>query len=555
MKQTHSFTLRILFLGIGLVLTTSLRAIPASRISKTITLPDGSMVTLQLTGDEFCHFYVDSTNQKYICRENSTFEKLPTAETSKRMLRAAQKREERRAPLMRQTTTDLPPRGLVILVNFPDVQFKTSNSVAEMDSLLNGKNYTYDLSIGSVSQYFSDQSAGQYRPIFDVVGPVTLPYNANYYGANNEDGDDVLPGDFVIHACSIAAQIPGIDFNNYDSNQDGWLDFVYLIYAGYGEADSGIENTLWPISWSVPSSIYFGNCSLTDYTDTLQYTFGGKTINQFAYSSELNYYITIQNLRGFSLSNPKRNGIGTLCHEFSHVIGLRDYYDTEYGYNYEHSLTPGSFSLMNTGCYNMDGDVPPDYSVYDRFCMGWSTPTLLTDSQEVIIPQDNYSGYCITLDDVMPTPFDTTAVYYIENRQKNGWDVGLPHHGMLLWKIRFDSQLWYENKVNCPENDPHVMIVSAGGDYYYDSRIPFPGTRNVTSYMDIPGHYISSITEQDSTINFIFSSSCTSEKEEPGTTESGLYDFSTESTEKFIHNGQLYIRKNGNSYSILGTKL
>ena len=99
------------------------------------------------------------------------------------------------------------------------------------------------------------------------------------------------------------------------------------------------------------------------------------------------------------------------------------------------------------------------------------------------------------------------------------------------------------------------MIVSAGGDYYYDSRIPFPGTRNVTSYMDIPDHYISSITEQDSTIRFIFSSSFIPETEEPGTTEPGLYDCSTDSTEKIIHNGQLYIRKNGNIYSIFGTKL
>lgn len=554
MKQTHSFTLRILLIGIGVALTTSMRAIPASRITKTATLIDGSVVTLQLVGDEFCHFYVDSINQKYIRRQDGTYEKILSAESNRRMLRAVQKREDMRSPRMRQST-DLPPRGLVILVNFQDQQFHASNSAAEMDSLLNGKTYTYDLSIGSVRQYFYDQSAGQYNPFFDVVGPVTLPNNAAYYGSNNEDEDDVLPGDFVLHACSIAAEIPGIDFSNYDSDQDGWLDFVYLIYAGYGEADGGGENTLWPCSWDIPSSIYFGNCSLTDYMDTTQYTFGGKTIGKFAYSSELNYRTTIRNVRGFSLTNPKRNGIGTLCHEYSHVIGLLDYYDTEYGYNHENYLTPESFSLMGSGSYNIDGDVPPNYSVYDRFCLGWSSPTLLTDSQEVIIPQDNYSGYCITLNDVMPTPYDTAAVYYMENRQQNGWDIGLPHHGMLLWKIRFDLQLWIENKINCPENDPHIMIVSAGGDYYYDSRIPFPGTRNVTSYMDIPDHYISSITEQDSTIRFIFSSYFISETEEPGTTESELYDCSTDSTEKIIHNGQLYIRKNGNIYSIFGTKL
>ena len=548
---------RTLFLYFVILTAMSIAAAPASRITKTVMLADGTTVSLRLVGDEFCHFYVDSLNQKYAKRPDGLFEKISQSQSQKKMLRAAQMRNSRGAKQL-QRSASLAPRGLVILVNFQDLQFQQSNTAAEMDSMLNAENYTYDRSIGSVRKYFSDQSAGQYTPIFDVIGPVTLPQNMAYYGANDASGNDVLPGDFVLHACSIAAEIPGVDFNNYDSNQDGWLDFVYLIYAGYDEASSSIEDLLWPASWSLPAAIYFGNSSLTDYTDTLQFTFGGKAIGLFAYSSELNYRISNRNIRGFSLSNPKRNGIGTICHEFSHVIGLKDYYDTEYGYNYNNFLTPDAFSLMDCGNYNCDGDVPPNYSNYDRFLLGWCTPTLLTDSQEVVIPQDDYSGYCITLNDSLPTPFDTAAVYYLENRQKTEWDAGISYHGMLIWQIRYDSALWYNNKVNCTDNDLHVKLLSASGDYTNTTSIPFPGTGSITNYNDIANHSISSILEQDGNISFSFSSSYIPTPDipdEPENPEAGFENPETDNAEKYIRDGQIYIRKNGEIYSILGSKL
>lgn len=64
---------------------------------------------------------------------------------------------------------NLAPRGLVILVNFLDVHFRDINTVADMDSMLNGHNYKYHKSYGSAKRYFEDQSLGQYSPVFDVV--------------------------------------------------------------------------------------------------------------------------------------------------------------------------------------------------------------------------------------------------------------------------------------------------------------------------------------------------------------------------------------------------
>jgi M6 family metalloprotease-like protein len=139
---------------------------------------------------------------------------------------------------------NLAPRGLVILVNFLDVHFRDINTVADMDSMLNGHNYKYHKSYGSAKRYFEDQSLGQYSPVFDVVGPIQLPDSLSYYGRNlsNRRGADAKAPDMVLKACSIASQLPGVDLSLYDTDNNGDLDIVYVIYAGYGESDSHIDN-------------------------------------------------------------------------------------------------------------------------------------------------------------------------------------------------------------------------------------------------------------------------------------------------------------------------
>jgi hypothetical protein len=143
---------------------------------------------------------------------------------------------------------NLAPRGLLIMVNFTDVQFAENNTQLAFDSLANGDNYTYNGATGSCKQYFTDQSNGKYSPQFDVVGPVTLPNPMAFYGANADDGNDKYIVDFVIDACKGADSL-GVDFANYDNDEDGMVDFVYIIYAGYAESEWGGESTIWPHNW------------------------------------------------------------------------------------------------------------------------------------------------------------------------------------------------------------------------------------------------------------------------------------------------------------------
>ena len=462
------------------------------------------------------------------------------------MLRDSADTEQDRYPLRKMLSEgpartpgvlNLAPRGLVILADFADVHFRPQNTRAEMDSMMNGTSYTYYKSIGSARQYFHDQSHGQYTPTFDVVGPVQLPDSLRYYGGNTSGrGSDAKPGDMVLKACSIASTIDGVDFSLYDANNDGMLDFVYVIYAGYGESDSRVDSLIWPASWTMPSAVRSGKTSLPSNAPSSEYTFQGKTITYYAYSSELNYYNTIYRpTPGYSDSIPLRAGIGVLCHEFGHVLGLPDYYDTNNGTNYDEFLTPGNWDIMDVGAYNEDGYVPPSYSPHERWWIGWDTPTLLKDTQNITLPADNLTSLYLTRNRTAASATTTDTIYYLENRQQTGWDKGLPGHGMLIWQVVYSPGIWSSNTPNNTAHKPRYIPLAADGQYTYSSKSglqgddgdPFPGSQNVTSVSLFGKTDITDIAETDGVITFKFCGGDTLDTALPNLSEStrimGIY--------------------------------
>ena len=175
-----------------------------------------------------------------------------------------QQRAERVAQ-MPQNRQSLADRGLLIVVEFANTPLATNNTVQSFDSLANAEDYSYNGATGSCKKYYQDQSNGQYTPHFDVVGPVVLPEKLEYYGKDAAStGDDQYIADFVIDACKGAQQI-GVDFSNYDQDNDGYVDLVYIIYAGYSQADGGPAISIWPHAWDLQSALYFGNTNQKEY--------------------------------------------------------------------------------------------------------------------------------------------------------------------------------------------------------------------------------------------------------------------------------------------------
>jgi M6 family metalloprotease-like protein len=352
---------------------------------------------------------------------------------------------------------------LVILVNFSDNTFSVPNAQARYNDQFNGANYTTDGATGSVKQYFKDNSMGNFDPTFDVVGPVTMSKPMAYYGGNDTSGSDLHPEEMVFEACQLIDS--QVNFADYDLNNDGVVDNVYVIYAGYGEASGAPANTIWPHAWEV--------------TNTTK--LDGKTISSYSCSNEL------QGTSGVLI-----DGIGTSCHEFSHTIGLPDLYDTDYEKNGQ-ALDVDTWSLMAYGCYNNNGMTPPYYISIERELLGWGTATELTSAS-------NLNLNSIATNQFYKISTKTPNEYYLlENRQLTGWDSFLYQHGLLVYHVDKSTAYasrWADNTINAYSDHQCADVVEADGTaVMYDGTNesawlasvkgdPFPGTSGKTEFTD-----------------------------------------------------------------------
>ena len=443
----------------------------------------------------------------------------------------------RMMPAAIELPINLAPRGLVILVSFSDVEFQTEK--AEIDSMLNGSNYVRDFDYsyvykgetyeghlhheGSARQYFEASSFGQYSPHFDVVGPVRINKPYSTYGQGfKESATKVAP---MIEAALDSVKNE-VDFSIYDNNSDGVVDFVYVIYAGRGEADTeGNTNLIWPkASSNIPSS-------------TKRYN--GKLIGRWACSNEMN-------------PNGQHDGLSTFAHEFSHVLGLPDFYATN---NSEHK-TLGLWDIMDYGTYMNEGNTPPLYSANERFFFGWLTPTLLTEPVTDTLPslEEHNVARMITLtntSNLIGNNTDPSTYWLLENRQQIGWDAHLWGHGLMLTKLNINSS-WTNSTINNNPSNMGCDIIEAdgiSGDDYWAGKYTDLFPAGATSYLNITNHELTDIQEVDGMIIY---------KHQGGTpTESVTVsaESETKGTQKIWHEGQIYIYHNNRYYNLLGQPL
>ena len=468
----------------------SVWAVPARRGGLVVTQPDGSELTVYQHGDEHFH-WLTNTQGEWLSMDADGYYRVTEALSAEQI--AAKRQTAPRRAEYQATPLNIATRGLIILVNFKDAAFTTSK--AEMDSMLTGKNYTRNYtykyygrnytveSKGSAWKYFYDSSNGQYDPQFDVVGPVTVSQNMAYYGGNLGGGDK-NPEAMIVEACKLVND--SVDFSLYDNDNDGIADFVYVIYAGYGEADGGAANTIWPHQYFIFQTLKLDNTK----------------IYRYACSNEMDNY------------TKHHTGIGTFCHEFSHVLGLPDLYETT---GYGTHKTMGQWSILDYGPYNNDGNTPPAYSAYERFFMGWLTPRLITEPENITLTELNESQEALLISssdqhNLIGNDPDPTTFYLLENRQQTGWDEYLPGHGLMLTKIQYNYKKWFDNTVNNTAKSMGVDLIEADGKAPdYDDARPSNGymgkakdlfPAGATAYTLITDHAIEEITEENGVIAF-----------------------------------------------------
>lgn len=541
--------------GLGLLLCVpqDAEAIKAYPRPVTITQPDGTKITVRIHGDESFHYTTtidgfmlerDKTGFfRYVNYDFNTGIKTLSAQRARNVgertaeektfvanLKAAQlitaDMKTRRTPMLKKhgravrpwlkkqpmmkanaanaaaaNNVDGESQYLVILVNFADCAFQYKNE--DFETWLNEPGYSTNGGTGSVKDYWRDNSMGQFVPNFTVVGPYTLSQNQLYYAGNAEDtGEDANPRAMIKEACQLAKGAnPGLDFSRYDNDGDGFVDNCYVIYAGYSEASTANGDDMWPHSWTMGDDVF---------------EIDGVKIDEYSCSAEL------VGMPG-APEEPTMDGIGTFTHEFGHILGLKDMYDTD-DYTNGYGVDPGAYSLYASGSYNNDSRTPPCLMAFERFQMGWiDTNTELTELKD---PEDvelnNISTNKARYINAQPDRDVTTGVewFILENRQQTGWDSYIPAHGLLITHFDYTQESYAEYwSVNGPNNNAKhrcMYIKAADGVDDENSRAgdTYPGTSASTEFTDtstpnslnwnnepvnVP---ITNITEQDGIIRF-----------------------------------------------------
>ena len=321
-------------------------------------------------------------------------------------------------------------KGLVVLVNWNDRSFIINEPIEFYQKLTNQDNY-------SARDYFYDNSMGMFDPTFDVVGPVTIDYSCEYpwpkdANGNVTDGYMNRVNDVLKAVMTEVGKI--VDFNNYDLNNDGNIDMVYLIFAGYGSYVQGNNmKYIWPHANDYTPKWKDG--TYADYFGFPQYD--GKKFGRYACSVE------IQDLEEKASEHRYPDGIGTICHEFSHVLGLADHYDVDYQQN-GLAETPGKYDIMDTGADNHQGLSPVGYNAFERKVLGFADNTITTLEAAGTYQLEPLNTSNIAY--IVNTAKDG-EVFYIENRQLTGWDECLPNAGLLIWRADTSNPKKFINNI------------------------------------------------------------------------------------------------------------
>jgi len=492
----------------ALALSLGARAAKAYPEPIMVTQANGERITIVLHGDEQYNWatamdgsllVLDDGNYRKANAEEERTWRVEMAEMEQLAWLKATGRGPRREPVQ-TTTTMFPhlgtPKALVLLADFQDRKFLHDDETTRQifDAYLNqeeGKptheaDATLSHNEGSVRKYFSDMSKGLFVPQFDVAAPVHLSGDMAVYGAGRSDN----MAKFVPEVCRLADQA-GVDFSQYDANDDGYVDLVYIIYAGWGQSTGGPVESIWPKSGVVSGG-----------------TYDGKQVRRYGVHSELC-------MNESTWATPRINGIGLFCHELSHCMGLPDFYPTATAAQKAYNPSMEYFDVMDNGEYVQNGYVPVAYTAWEREAMGWISIDTLRESQTVQLRSLDATDNPGMAYRIM-NPDDPTGHEYLiaQNLQQEGWNRilcgRLGAHGMLLTHVHYNASAFSPggNTVNNVIGHSRMTFIPAGGDYVsgyevsdapasqkaakqaeyfaFHARSVFPGSGEVTGLPAIP---------------------------------------------------------------------
>jgi M6 family metalloprotease-like protein len=337
---------------------------------------------------------------------------------------------------------------------------------------------------GSVKKYYEETSYGAFTltpavetdaalggSVNDGIVSVTLP-NAHPNTANSRDDRNRQ----IVHDALLAAA-PYVNFAAFDTDGDAVISsqelHIIVVVAGYEASFStSCGSSVWAHQWGLYGAV------------------PAVTLNGVEVGGS---YTQVGEWHCSSSSPPGHQAtIGPLVHELGHDLGLPDLYDTDGS-----SEGIGKWGTMGGGSWNrvsLMGDSPANMDPWSKYFEGWVTPSVVTGT----MTNETISPAATTADvyQLLPGTPDSGEYFLVENRQKLGFDAGLPGVGLMIWHV--DTQK-VDNTEECYPGGPpcalshyKVAVVQADGLYDLeknansgDVKDPWPGSLNKIILDDI----------------------------------------------------------------------
>lgn len=346
-----------------------------------------------------------------------------------------------------RTARHRPTRGemkcLVVLIDFSD---NPGNRPAQefRDMLFSRDTFR----TGSMRDFYAENSRGH----LDLDGHVTdwlrMPETYAHYTAGKSGTGDYPHNAQKMAEDAVKLAADAVNFKDFDGDEDNFLDGLFLIHAGEGAETDEDETTrgdkIWSHQWNLTAP------------------FTSRGVSVFAYCTE-----------------PEDGRVGVFSHEFGHMLGLPDLYDTT-----NRSQGVGAWCVMGAGSWNNDGLTPAHFCAWAKARLGWLRPKVVREADSLTLTPveapDNGDVYRLW------TEGRTSEEYFLlENRQLVGFDRKLPAPGLLIWHI---------DETRSNNDNPGTYLVAleqADGLFQLErnrnkgeSGDPYPGSAGNKSFND-----------------------------------------------------------------------
>lgn len=321
------------------------------------------------------------------------------------------------------------PSVLVIPVEFSDRLASTYGYDIENIKkvfMQNGQTEYY-----SVYDYYYHSSMGQLTLDITVLDEWFRPSNkSTYYAKQTMDGE--LIGDQMVMDEALAYLEGIMDLSQFDSDKNQIIDAVVLITT----LEVGDDDFHWAYRyWNV-------------YTDEdgYYYEYDGVSANDYLWAS-YNFVHEDTELVGdysdTSIINPY-----TYIHEFGHILGTDDYYDTS---EYATSSPLDGHDIMDSEA--------GDHNAYTKFNLGWITSSRLVVTEDFItVTLKDFSKTGDTI--ILANNFDPSLgvyqeyyilVYYTNGELNSGMGGYFENEGILVYHVNaslfreeYEGEIYYD---------------------------------------------------------------------------------------------------------------